>query len=64
MNIAIVPQANVTVLNEVAPIVMYALAFVLALGGVWAVAVAQCGWGHVNFTQVDIWKGQVKIQCR
>ena len=64
MNIAIVPQDNLAVLNEIAPLIIYGLAFVLALGGVWAVALAQCGWGKIALTQVDIWKGQVKIQCK
>ncbi|HSX32638.1 MAG TPA: hypothetical protein VLF43_05230 [Candidatus Saccharimonadales bacterium] len=64
MNIAIVAQDNLAVLNEIAPIIIYSLAFVLALGGVWAFAVGQCGWGHVALAQVDIWKGQVKIQCK
>jgi len=64
MNISITPQNNLAVLNEIAPIIVYSLAFIVALGGVWAVAVAQCGWGKVGLVQVDIWKGQVKIQCK
>jgi len=64
MNITITPQADMAVLNEIEPILMYSLAFVLALGGVWAFALAQCGWGHIGLVQVDIWKGQVKVQCK
>jgi hypothetical protein len=65
MDITIVPQSNMAVMSEIAPIVIYSLAFVIALGGAWAVAVATCGgWNHVGLTQIDFWKAQVKVQCK
>ena len=64
MNIAVVADAGASVVNEVAPILVFGLAFALALGGAYAIAIAVCGWGHVNVAQVDFWRGQVKIQCK
>jgi hypothetical protein len=64
MHIAMTPYDQPVVVNEVAPILIFALAFVIALGGAYAVAVAICGSGHVNMASVDFWKGQVKIQCK
>lgn len=64
MHIAVMSEGNTVITNEIAPILIYSLAFVMALGGVYAVANAICGWGHVNMASVDFWKAQVKIQCR
>jgi hypothetical protein len=64
MQIAMTPYGQPVVVNEVAPILIFGLAFVIALGGVYAVAVAVCGAGHINVAQVDFWRGQVKIQCK
>ncbi len=64
MNIAVIPDGPLAVVNEVAPVIVFGLAFVLALGGAYAVAILVCGWGHVNMAQIDFWKAQVKIQCR
>lgn len=64
MQIAMTPSHDVTVVNEIAPIIVFGLAFVIALGGAYAVAVAVCGAGHVNVASVDFWKAQVKIQCK
>ena len=64
MDIAVIPDGRVAVVNEVAPLIVFGLAFVLALGGAYAVAVAVCGWGHVDMAQIDFWKAQVKIQCK
>ncbi|HUC89696.1 MAG TPA: hypothetical protein VMR45_02755 [Patescibacteria group bacterium] len=64
MHIVVVPDGNATVLNEAAPLLVFALAFVIALGGIWALAIAVCGYGHVNMATVDFWKAQAKIQCR
>lgn len=63
MNITVTPGAQALVLNEAAPIVVFSLAFVIAMGGAFAVATALCGWGNVNMASVDFWKAQVKIQC-
>lgn len=64
MNITVMPENGAVLTNEIAPILIYSLAFVIALGGAYAAAVAICGWGHVNMTSVDFWKAQVKIQCK
>jgi hypothetical protein len=64
MQIAMVSDGRQAILNEVAPILVFGLAFIVALGGAYAAAVAICGWGHVNMASVDFWKAQVKIQCR
>jgi hypothetical protein len=64
MHIAITPPAQPVVVNELAPILVFGLAFVIALGGVYAVAISVCGFGHVNVASVDFWKAQVKIQCK
>ncbi len=64
MHIAMTPYGQTATVNEVAPILIFGLAFVIALGGAYAVAVAICGWGHVNMASVDFWKAQVKIQCK
>ncbi len=64
MNIGIAVDAQAAVVNEVAPVLVFGLAFALALGGAYLVGVAVCGWGHVSMSQVDFWKGQVKIQCK
>ncbi len=64
MHIAVMPEGQGVVMNEAAPILVFALGFVLALGGIWAVAVAICGWGHVSMASVDFWKAQAKVQCR
>jgi hypothetical protein len=64
MHIAVVPDGNAIVLNEAAPLLVFALAFVIALGGIWALAIAVCGYGHVNMATVDFWKAQAKVQCR
>ena len=63
MNIGVMLDTP-AVVNEVAPIIVFSLAFVIALGGAYLVGIAICGWGHVNMSQVDFWKGQVKIQCK
>ncbi len=63
MNIAMTPMGQKVVRNEVGPLLVYALGFVIALGGVYAVAVAICGWGHVSVAQVDFWHATVKVQC-
>jgi len=64
MHIAIAAQGQQAVVNEVAPILIFGLAFVIAVGGAYALAVAVCGIGHVNVASVDFWKAQVKIQCK
>ncbi len=64
MYIAVSSDGQGATLNEVAPILVFGLAFVIALGGAYAVATAICGWGHVNMASVDFWKAQVKIQCK
>jgi hypothetical protein len=64
MHVAVMTDAQAAVVNEVAPILVFGLAFVIALGGAYAAAVMICGWGHVGSTQVDFWKAQVKIQCK
>ena len=64
MRIAMTSDGQAAVVNEVAPILIFGLAFVVAMGGAYAVAVAVCGWGHVNMASVDFWKAQVKIQCK
>jgi len=64
MHIAIAAQGQQAVVNEVAPILIFGLAFVIAVGGAYALAVAVCGIGHVNLASVDFWKAQVKIQCK
>jgi hypothetical protein len=57
-------QANVFIVNEIAPVVIYSLVFVLALGGAWAVALSTCGWGHVKLSQVDFFKATVRVECK
>lgn len=64
MHITVTPSGNAAVINEVAPLLIYTLAFVLALGGAYAAASAICGHGRVNMASVDFWKAQVKIQCK
>lgn len=64
MHITVTPEDRGLVINEVAPLLVYSLAFVIALGGAYAVATAVCGVGHVNMASVDFWKAQVKIQCK
>jgi hypothetical protein len=64
MHITVKPDGGAVIANEFAPILIYSLAFVIALGGAYAVAVAICGYGHVNMASVDFWKAQVKIQCK
>jgi len=64
MHIAIKPDGNAATVNEVAPVIVFGLAFVIALGGVYAAAIAVCGWGHVNVASVDFWRAQVRIQCK
>jgi hypothetical protein len=64
MRIAMTSDGQGAVVNEVAPILIFGLAFVVAMGGAYAVAVAVCGWGHVSMASVDFWKAQVKIQCK
>jgi hypothetical protein len=64
MDIAIVSDGRMTVVNEAAPILVFGLAFVIAMGGVYAVAIAVCGWGRVDVASVDFWRAQVRIQCK
>lgn len=64
MDIGVMLNSQSVIRNEVAPILVFGLAFALAVGGAFAVGILVCGWGHVNLAQVDFWKGQVKIQCR
>ncbi len=64
MTIAMTPVGQPPVINEVGPLLVYALAFGIALGGASAAAVAVCGWGHVSVSQVDFWKALIKIQCK
>ena len=64
MNIAVTPKDRVTVVNEAAPLLVFGIGFVMALGGIWALAVAICGWGNISVASVDFWKGQAKVQCR
>jgi len=64
MQIAMTSPQEPVVVNEVAPIIVFGLAFVLALGGAYAVALSICGYGHINMASVDFWKAQVKIQCK
>ncbi|HSW65972.1 MAG TPA: hypothetical protein VLI54_02435 [Bacillota bacterium] len=64
MTISMQPVGTAPVINEVGPILVYAAGFVIALGGASAAAVAVCGWGHVDLTQVDFWKAVIKIQCK
>lgn len=49
--------------KEFGPIIL-ALAFVLALGGVTAAAIAVCGWGHIKSTSVSWAHKSVEIVCR
>jgi hypothetical protein len=64
MHIALISDGSGAIVNEVAPILVFALAFAIALGGAYALAVAVCGWGHVSMVSTDFWRGQVKIQCK
>ncbi len=64
LDIAVKQVGQPVVVNEVAPIIVFALAFVIAMGGAYAVAVAVCGWGHINLADVDFWRAQVRIQCK
>jgi hypothetical protein len=64
MQIAMTPSQQPVVMNELAPILVFGLAFVIALGGAYAVALSICGYGHINMASVDFWKAQVKIQCK
>ena len=64
MTISLQPVENIPVINEVGPVLVYAAAFVIALGGAGAAAIAVCGWGHVDIAQVDFWKAVIKIQCK
>jgi len=64
MQIALHAQGQQPVINEFAPILVFALAFVIAVGGAYALALSICGYGHINMASVDFWKAQVKIQCK
>jgi hypothetical protein len=64
MQITMTPSQKSVVVNEFAPILVFGLAFILALGGVYAAALSICGYGHINMASVDFWKAQVKIQCK
>lgn len=64
MNITVMADQSATVVNEAAPLIVFGLAFALALGGAYALALLVCGWGHVGSVQVDFWRAQVKIQCK
>ena len=64
MDVSVVRDDEAVVLNELGPVLVFALAFVLVMGGAMVFAVALCGWGHVNFASIDFWKGLVKIQCK
>ncbi len=64
MNVAVVPQGEMAIVNEVAPIILFGLAFTIAVGGAYALALMTCGWGHISMASVDFWKAQVKIQCK
>ena len=64
MRSQLVTSVDAFVVNEIAPVIIYALIFVAALGGAWAAAVATCGWGHVKVSSVDFWKATVRIECK
>lgn len=64
MHIALISDGSEAVMNEVAPVLVFALAFVIAVGGAYALATAICGWGHVSMASTDFWRAQVKIQCK
>jgi hypothetical protein len=64
MLVTLLSDGSETVVNEVAPLLVFALAFAIAVGGAYALAIAVCGWGHVSMASTDFWKAQVKIQCK
>lgn len=57
-------RVDALVINEIAPVVIYTLIFVMAIGGMWAAAVATCGYGHVKVSAVDFWKSTVRVECK
>lgn len=50
--------------NEVAPAVVAALVWVLALGGTAMAAIAICGWRGAKSVAIDWFKGKATFNCR
>jgi len=57
-------QLSAYEINEVAVIIVAALAYILALGGMAIAGLIICGWGKVDNISTDWIHGKVNIVCR
>lgn len=64
MNISVTTDDDAVVLNELGPVLVFAIAFVIAMGGLAALGIAMCGWGRVQWASMDFWRGIAKLQCK
>lgn len=62
MNILVAADDG-AVVNELGPVLVFTIAFLISMGGIVAFAYFLCK-GKVHMASLDFWKGIGKIQCR
>ncbi|HYG84502.1 MAG TPA: hypothetical protein VD907_06530 [Verrucomicrobiae bacterium] len=50
--------------KEGGPVIVVAIAFVLALGGLTAAAIFLCGWNRIRNVSINWFNGTATIVCR